>query len=289
MALSVEQAIRNLSNEKLDRNAVKSNEKVILNKLREATKKDIFYTLPIKKICSILQQKDLVEEVSDKPEIIYNIIDKVTEKYPEESGLLLNVFQTEDWPLSLKECMEMMRHFTSCSLCIKIAELQEGEDNMIEIDWDYKIQEKDKEIEKLKAELAKKVSAPIKEEKQVEQHQVQRAAPSLAPLDKNPPPGLVPYSGPTDLHAAIRGGKLNDVRYYIEVNGVDKNTKSVGVRGGLTPLETAVISGNMPIVRYFVENQHIDISSDLGTNCTKLARIHGRYDIAKYLKSHGAP
>lgn len=98
----------------------------------------------------------------------------------------------------------------------------------------------------------------------------------------------------TIFYSACRKGKINIVKYLIEVKKLSAHLK---VNDGLSftgPIfKAAAESGNLELVKYLLEVHHVDIESQglsAGTIDTALSRaaLHGHTDVVKYLISKGA-
>ena len=139
------------------KDAIDKSEKLIIERKENEIAKNInkycensdFYTL----------STDVIKEIIDKTNINENNdIDTICKllnnasKYEENASLLLSCFKPQK--LSFDECIKILSSLINVPICLKLGELyKQKKENYIEIDWDYELNKKQKEIEELKSKL----------------------------------------------------------------------------------------------------------------------------------------
>ena len=90
------------------------------------------------------------------------------------------------------------------------------------------------------------------------------------------------------LDKAALKGKLDNVIYLIEHEGVDKYQKDD--KDGSTPLHWAAYGNQVPILQYLIEKQKCDVDKETESGNTPLhvASLTGSVEAVQYLLEHGA-
>ena len=154
--MSIETQISNLKKaleEQSSENTINEIEDYISRNIAIASKQSLLYDLPINAICSIIQRSDF-SEMKDSFEIISTIITSAIKNHKDEAILLLNSFKKNNLPiLQTNDCINILSHFNSSDICIELGELYNSDINMPERDWEYELNERNKQIEALQNEL----------------------------------------------------------------------------------------------------------------------------------------
>ena len=107
-----------------DRAEIERVENIIVESIDEAVSEDVFYSLPMNEILTILQKGDI-----ESVDLLSSIVTKTSEKKGEESPLLLNVIYPKD--AAFDECISIISKFTKCPLCKQIGELHDADRNRL--------------------------------------------------------------------------------------------------------------------------------------------------------------
>jgi cytohesin len=89
-----------------------------------------------------------------------------------------------------------------------------------------------------------------------------------------------------DIHEAVKEGTVEDVRYFVEKEGVDVNEMNYV---GNTPLKQACSARNYKVVTYLLSkgaNANLVLPGEF--NPLMIASFHGNYDAVKELVANGA-
>ena len=292
----LEKAISSNSKAKID-----DIEKIMGKNIREISKESDFYNLPIENIVSIVSKADFTEE-GNVVKILQRIIENTTKNYPNESILLLP-FIKENYLESLQigECLTLLKSFSNCPLCIKLNQLFEYEQSLLQRDLEY---EKAYEEEKMKKEEQRRKenikifelpnpykffsldSRPDDYEKDIFKAIESGKLTSLRwKIErKGCNVNMKDDLERSLLHLATRQGYLNIVQYLIS-KGADINIRNKGLN---IPLHWAIIYGHIHVVQFLVENG-ADIHAKQGDGCTPLLYTcyFNRPLILEYLLQNG--
>ena len=153
-----------------------------------------------------------------------------------------------------------MSLFTQCNIFIQLNQKFHENEKEVDVDVDYLIEQKEKEIKELKKEMLKK------------------------PKDFEP-----------DIFIAARDGKISSLEYLIEKEGVDMNIQAKKyydddiICKGCNALHIACMCGNLEVVQYLLEKgADIESLSSNGSTPLYLASYNGNTEVVKYLISKGA-
>ena len=277
--MSVEQKLtieRNGRNRKDDIIDVNENLSKNINGL---SKNQNFFHLPLKNIFSLMLKINFnfIDESDDRFEILLNIIQNIINAHYKEKETLL-ILQNIDISqlfLSFEKIISMNELFINCSILQHFCNLYNEKQQLPEIDYEYELRQKDKEIEKLK--------------KQIKEFHSQTQI-DFQPIAEKP------KDFESDIFKACKEGKLTSVQWLIEKENVDKN-KSVEKNDedldfckNDTPIHIASKYGHLLIVQYLIEKQnvYIDIIGCCYIKPRHYACEEGHLPIAEYLISKGA-
>ena len=126
-------------------------EESIAEDIEKATKEKQFFSLPLNNILNIVKKTNLSEQ-EDPISLIKTIITKTIENHSEEKEtlLLLDSLKTNDIELTLEQCVDILSLFTQCNIFIQLNKRFHENDKEVDIDTYFIIEQKEKEIEKLK-------------------------------------------------------------------------------------------------------------------------------------------
>ena len=111
---------------------------------------DSFYSLPLNSICSIVSKTDFIDE-NEPLTVLKTIIERTDAIYGENSHFLLKSIKNDSLPpIEMKDCIDILSKFKHIELCNKLSELQNEENQLLEVDKDYEIDQLRKEIETLR-------------------------------------------------------------------------------------------------------------------------------------------
>ena len=238
------------------KDAIKQNTIRVINNQKNEIAKNInkycensdFYTL----------STDVIKEIIDKTNINENNdIDTICKllnnasKYEENASLLLSCFKPQK--LTFDECIKILSSLINVPICLKLGELyKQTKEDVIEIDWDYELKEKEQKIRELEYKLIEYKEPDDFEGdifKAVEKNNI-KSVKYLIKVKKVDPNINNNIFGYTPLHIASLNGHLDIVKYLVEECKTDPNIKNI--ENGSTPLHYASYSGHPDIVKYLV-------------------------------------
>ena len=247
-----------LSKEKQDMKLIKSYERKLASKIRHIVKMKEFYEFPIQNIWSIIDKVDF-SSVSGYASVISTLIKNYVLYRGENSGVLLNFIHAKDCVFSIQEAVDILVSFRNCELCTKIAQSIKQELVLPAKDFEYEINKKEEEIKNL------------------------QKSNGFTPLSE------APDDLERNIFVAVEEGKLESVRYLIETENVDPESKD---EFGRTPLHIACeSSSNFPIIFYLLNFRNVAFNAVDNSNSTPLhvASSCGELPIVSYLiEKHGA-
>ena len=249
-----------------------------------------FYSLPISIINSVIQKVDF-SEISDSIPVLKEIIVNTTKNHPNDSALLLHSIKIH-YSLLFENCVSLLGSFSTCYLCTKLASLYSEQTHSVDIDYDYELLTKEKEIQKLKNILQInniKYFPPITKVPEDFEQNIHEAAKqgklysvqylleqNLAKIESLDDHECTP------LHCACNNGHLDIVQYLIGQKGANKEAKD---SNGYKPLHCACINGYLDIVEYLVKKQDVDRDSLSKFDYAPIhyACMRGQIEIVKFL------
>ena len=162
------------------------------------------------------------------------------------AALILNAIDGNE--LDLSECIRVISKLENSKICVRIGELYSEEATLVERDYDGDINQLQEKIK----ELEERGQVPRDDE-----------------LD-------------LDIFQASEDGILNRVKYFIETQHIDVNTKNTD---GMTPLALAANSGRLSLIKYLSEtcNAKVDETDNKGWTPLHFAASSGRLEVVKYL------
>ena len=250
---------------------IKAFEEQLINvNVEELSKNENFFTLPLKNIFSVISKFDFIgiEENDKILETIQNIIKNIINKHFDEKETLL-ILQNLNFTKTLsfstyEEIFSLLEIIRNCPILVHFCQLYQERNKEVDIDYEYELQQKDNEIEKLKQQIPKEFP-PITEK----------------PTDYEP-----------DIFKACKEGKLTSIQWLIEKENEDKNKKVEEDEDKIedTPIHIASKFGHLRIVQYLIEKQNvdIDIKGNEGRTPLHYASLKGYLPIVEYLLSKGA-
>ena len=233
--------------------------------------------------------------------ILQNFIRNTIKAHSEEkeSLMLLQNINTSDIPLSYEEVLSILGLFTNCQILQCLYTLYKENQQLPQKDYDYELNQKDREIEKQRQKIKELESKTkidfqhITEKPKDFESDIFKACKEgkLASvqwliekenIDKN----IRDKFHNTPIHIASLNGHLQIVQYLIDVQNVDKEIKGFHER---TPLHHACKNGKFPIVEYLIsKGANVEESEENGWTPLHFVSCYGKIDIIKYLISKGA-
>ena len=176
---------------------------------------------------------------------------------------------------SFDEIVSIMRKIKNCPIIHQFCILYNEKQQLPEIDYQYELHQKDKEIEKLKQQI-KEIHS--------------QTTIYFEPISEKP------ADFESDIFKACRYGKLTSVQWLIEKENVDKNKRLEKydyyhhLYSNDAPIHIASKYGHLPIVQYLIEKQNVDkdIKGHWWKTPLHCACEYGHLPIAEYLISKGA-
>ena len=144
-------------NGKNDETVIKSYEIELSKNIEELSNNENFFNLPLKSILSIISKVDFSkfpDNIKIK-EIIQNIIINLIDKHfnEKETILILQNLNIETIPFSYEEIFSILELITNCPVLVNFCNFYKDQIILPFKDYEYEIQQKNKEIEKLKQKI----------------------------------------------------------------------------------------------------------------------------------------
>ena len=290
--MNVKNIVKKLENEikgEGKKDVVNTCEELLSEEIEELSKYKNFFNLPLKNIFSVISKVNFNEiEENDKTiEIIQNIIINTINKHFEEKEtiLILQNLNIKTLSFSYEEIFSILELIRNCPILVNFCHLYKEQNILPDKDYEYQIQQKDKEIEKLRQANIHYLSDQSKEI--IIKKQISKVFPSITekPIDYEP-----------NIFKACKVGKITSVQWLIEIEKEDKNKKEekdnyeLQFYQGYTPIHIASENGHLSIVEYLIEKQNIDkdIKGRYGKTPLHYACLNGHLPIVKYLISKGS-
>ena len=252
-------------------------EEELIDNIEELSENENFFNLSLDSIFSIISKVEFNENEENALEIIKNITKNVVKMHSKEKEtiLILQNINTTTISLSYDEIFSILELITNCPILSNLCNMHKEEGHLVDIDYLYEIDQKNKEIEKLKQEIINLSSNKTVEKKAVTER----------PADYEP-----------DIFKACSKGKLETVQWLIEKEFVDKNEcsnttiYSLNIYENDKPIHVACSNGHLPIVKYLIVNQYVNINIKgyLGKTPLHCACEKGHQHIVEYLISNDA-
>ena len=214
----------------MDKTGAEFYKKILLNDFENFYQNLSFYSLPLNIILSIIEDIDF-SDFDDPLLVIKTLVQNIDLHFPNDSALILHSIHANDFLDQCKECVEMLGLFSSCDIFQKLSELYTDESSFPRLDFEYEIQQKEKQILELKAKLNEQDIIPSY---------------TFDPIIEKP------SDFEPDIHKAAYEGKLESVQYLIEKQGVNKDLPN---KDKESPLFKACRGGHLKIVEYLIEKQ----------------------------------
>ena len=300
-----------------DKEQIKMNEQQISKNIEKTKDSDIFFQLPLNIIFSIISDADL-SIIPDCSAFIQNFIRKtyLNHKGEEEMVfLLLEKIKVENCPLTLDECVSIIKEFTNSQICSLFTKLYQESQQEVEFDYNYEINQQKDRIDELTDTLCDIETDIVKAVNEGKLNSVKYLIEK-----KGIDPNLDTGKYGSLLILACRSERLNIVQYLIEKAHADYHTKrwhkytliqtaakfrcediikyliktcpdldvnEVTESEYFTPLHLACSNGSLPIVKTLIEEGHAEL---IRTNHnytynkfpTEIAVEKGKLDIIKY-------
>ena len=260
-------------------------ESVISENIESLYKNEKLYQLPLQNLNSILSKVD-ISSLDNPFDVIKYFIEKTIEKNAgnRETLFLMESIKCKDYEFETSDCINLLALFKQCEICTKLSEKYNQDNQHVEVDWEYRLKEKEDEIGRLKtAALLGGTGLSSDNDRNadiflaVKQNRIPlvRFLIQDVKIDKN----VKDFYHNTPLHIACGCGYLQMAQYLIEVAGADKEAKTTL---GETPLHLACQFGHLDVVKYLVEKQHVDKNSKNNNGETPLGLSSG--DVSSYMK-----
>ena len=237
-------------------------------------------------------------------EIIQNIIKNTINKHFEEKEtiLILQNLNIKKISFSYEEIFSFLELITNCPVLTNFCNLYKEQNKSVDFDYSYEIQEKEKEISKLKEQIIRMRESnnysiefpPIEEKPDDYEPDVFKACEKgkLSSVQwiferafKNKYLDIESY-GNHPIHFATMNGHLSIIQYLIEVQHIHPSLKGQGAN---TPLHYACESGYFEIVEYLLsKNAFIESQDCEGYTPLHLACKNGHLSIVELVYSAGA-
>ena len=258
MSLSFISQLKTLVENGRNKDGIEEYEDVVAERIEKFAKEELFYELPTNELLKIVG-KSVIED----PEVLCEVISRVSASKGEESTLLLNVIKREK--ATIDECIRILSKFKQSPLCQKTCELFNEDKSMPERDYELEISKLWKEIDIITAAETGKLACV--------QYFVGQCHGDVDTKDDN---------GRTLINIASANGHLELVKYLYE--SCHKNVEAKDNKGN-TLINIASANGHLDIVKYLYEQCHADVETRDENGCTPLnnASTKGHLNVVKYL------
>ena len=261
--ISVKNIIRELveciDNKCKDRIEILENQ--LSDKFDEASKNDDFYHLPLQNIFHIMKNATLVPENSSTSyfELITTIINKInmTHQNEDQTIFILQNLNIDFDQMNFDQYLSILNSFSKWSFFINMYQCYNNQNKEVEIDYEYELDVKSKEINELKTKLWK--------------------------YEKNSP---IPHKIP--IFSAIIAGdikKFKEIIYahHLSYKAYDGNGKST--------MHYAAEYGRLDIIKYLIQAcnfKEFNILDNGENTPLDLACKYGFIECVQFLCHHGA-
>ena len=268
LQMSVSQIVQKLGEEcngRKRKDVIDEYEQILSEDVEGLSKNKNFFNLPLNNIFSVISKVNFneIEENDELIEIIHNIINNTVDSHYDEKEtiLILQNLNLKSHSLSYEEILSILESITNCPILSDFCNLYKEQKEFPSKDYKFELQQKEKEIERLKQIIKELIKyQPIKEK---------------------------PKDFEQDIFKACEQGKLTSIQWLIEKENTDKNITN---SKGDSLLHIAAQKGHLIVVEYLVEKQNIDINIKGSSQMTPLyyASKEGHLPIVEYLISKGA-
>ena len=247
----------------------KTNDQMIIDdcflvNVKEEMKKTVFleqkfpiYSEILNKLKFHYGNQEYIQIVKEMLKLLYSK-KSIVENLP----LLLPLIQC-DSSFTFEDCISLLSSFQNCPVCVKLSNLYESSKfhSEVELDYDYEIAQKDKQIEILRKDIEK--------------------------LQKRKTLPKAPEHLESDIYKATSNNDIESLRYYCEIEKIDPNSLSIYL--DRTPLHIAAEKGYLPIIEYLIEDQHVTLNKPNMKGYTEmhLACINNNIKVLEFLSHHG--
>ena len=127
-------------------------EKEIIGNIEQFCLNEKLYQIPFEIFENIIKNCNLLQ-LSDPYLTLKTIFENSSQNYKEKSISLLNIIKTNNLSLTLDEYIDIISSFTFSDILSSIQKLYSLSNKEVDVDYDFVIQQKDKEISELKQNL----------------------------------------------------------------------------------------------------------------------------------------
>jgi hypothetical protein len=260
-------------------------EEELAESIEKAIKEDLFFSLPTKEIIKIIQKRDI-----SNVETYSNIIVRMCESKGGKAAFVLNAVKPKE--ATFEECVKIVSSLKCSPVCVRLGELHEEYEGLVERDYEDEISKLKQEIEELKLKQSKRtVFEPVTEKPSDFESSIHLAATKgklssiqflieqLVREKVEVKDGLYGYA---PIHLASDKGHIDVVKYLIEQCHANAEAK---IKNGGTPLHIASEEGHIEVVKYLIEecNVNVEAKNNYGNTPLHVASSKGQIEVIKYL------
>ena len=226
----------------------------------------------MKNIFSVISKVDFNEiEESDKIiELLQDITKNIIKSHSTEKETILILQNINSTTFSFEEIFSILKLITNCPILVKLCNLYNEQNKEVCVDYNYELEQKEKVIEKLNQE--NKI------------------------IHKLFPNGKIPIDIEFDIFQACKAGDLNSVKWLIEENHVNPNSRIsestyplFDKKSNFTPLIFACLNNSLPIVEYLLQKgANVHAKDAYKRTALHYACIEGNLPIVKDLWRYSA-
>ena len=259
-------------------------EQIISDNIEELSNDKSFFEIPLNLLFRVISKVDFSLNTENIMNIIESIIKNTIQCHnnEDETLLLLKYLKTKNCSLSFEDIIHILKNFTNSELLVQLNEIHEQNSHDVEIDYDYELKQKDKEIKRLK-----KFDVPEDFIPDIFAACTAGNLPSVKHIIENQDisPGSENWDGDPLILIAANYGHLDIIKYLIETHNISPNTRG---SGGLSPLHIACQRGYAKIVNYLLPKSDIECRSQDGMTPLLFACEYGFKHIVQVLLFNGA-
>ena len=250
-----------------DKNELDAYKQKIIDNIEKLSKNQIFFDFPLNFLFSIFSEIDFSLHSENQVHLIDTIIKNTIKSHENEDKtlLLLKYLKIQNCSFSFEEILNFLKNFTNSDILIRLNQLYEENNHDVEFDYEYELQQKDKEIKRLQV-----YEIPDNHEPEIFKACLTGNLPSVKHLIEKE--GIYAnsenWTGDPLIIIAAENGHLDIVKYLIEEQKISPDTRG---RGGISPLQIACQRGHNNIVSYLIEQNRADIES---TNQSGMTPLH---------------
>ena len=235
-------------------------ESTIAHDVTKVINDENFFSLPLNIILGIVSKTNFVDQ-SDPISLIKKLVQKTIDSHQNENEtiLLLNSLKTNSIDINLKSCIDILSLFKQCDIFVQLQKHFEDNQDIQDI----------QEPSDLGIENIEEKPNSVSDFEQI---------------------AYKPEYFEPDIFIATEEGKLSNIQYLIEHEGIDVNKQASNdyndktISKGDTILHIASMKGSLPIVQYLIDKgANFECNDSIKRTPLHIACQNGHLEIVQYL------